>query len=125
MRKKILWISRHPLWSVQIHLLKKMYGKKIEIEQRNIRFEDIFHFLDFLDQEYNNYKKIFSVVPERWKNIAKENDFLIGTIHRPKLIRNQGKKKRIFRISFVGKEGILSKVYGNKGYHKPKRRKKK
>jgi hypothetical protein len=100
-----------------------MYGKNIEIEQINIRFQDYHHFLDFIIREYDNYTAIFAVVPESWKQLVLEEGFLVGTIHRPKLIRNQGKKKRVFRISFGEKEDVLSKTYGTKGYHRRRKNK--
>ncbi len=119
-KKEILWVSRHPLWRVQKALLKSLHGKGSQIKELNIRFQGYDHFLDFLEENQDKYH-IYTVVPQKWKEKARELGFAIGTIHRPKNIKNQGKRRRIFHIEFhigiVIKEKTLCKSYNTKGYH--------
>lgn len=127
MKKKILWISRHPLWDGQRKLLVSLHGKKCDIEERNFRFEDEEHFLDFLEHNQKEYF-IYVVVSEKWKQGAIEEGYSLGTIHKPQRKKEHGKKSFLFRIEFISvlssKQKTSKKVLPTKGVvRKPFRKK--
>jgi hypothetical protein len=123
MRRKILWISRHPLWAGQKDLLHGVHGKKCIIEERNFRFENLQHFFDFLEQYKDNYF-IYVVVSEKWKQEALDAGYSFGTIHKPLRGKKEYKKHLLFQIEFFGalysRKKIQKRVLGSKGYSRPK-----
>ena len=121
--KKVLWISRHELKPAQIILLKKMFGQKVKIIQANVRFKNLAEFIDFVFK-FEKQHYIFAVIYEEWKDFMEEEyGVFIGTIHKPKKIKENGKEKKIFSIKYklFGKIHTKSftKVYGAKGYFRP------
>jgi DNA-binding transcriptional regulator YdaS (Cro superfamily) len=120
-RKNILWISRHSLWSIQKVLLRSFHGKRCVIKQENIRFQNIDHYLDFLEQHHEEFF-IYAVVPNKWKVVAKRLGYSVGTVNRPYSIRDQGKKKRIFTIEYAVGEIVkikeMKKSFNTKGYRR-------
>lgn len=119
MKKKILWISRHPLWSGQRALLLSMHGKKCIIEEKNFRFENYQHFLDFLEQNNAEYF-IYVVVSETWKEDAIEAGYSLGTIHKPVRGKDKNKKHLLFKVVFFGGLHVQEKrgkrVLNSKGF---------
>lgn len=119
-RRKILWISRHFLWSGQRVLLHSIHGKRCTIEERNFRFESLKHFLDFLEEFYGEYY-VYVVVPEKWKETAIEMGYSFGTIHKPIRGKNKNKKHLLFRVQFFGSvlvEKTRKKTLNSKGFRK-------
>lgn len=117
-RKKILWLSRHALWSGQRTLLHSVHGKQCTIEERNFRFKNLAHFLDFLEEFAEEYY-VYVVVPEKWKNIALEHGYSFGTIHKPMRKKIQNRKHLMFRVEFFGSlvvEKKSTKVLNSKGF---------
>lgn len=120
MHKSILWVSRHALSETQKQQLLGLHGQKLSIEQREIRFSDQEHFLDFL-REHHEHHYVYCVVPEKWKQRAINSGFSLGTVHRPYTVKDQNRKRLVSRIEFHGtfdlvKESQTSRVLGAKGY---------
>ena len=67
--QKITWISRHTLSFKEIKYWERVY-KKIEIYQEAIRFNDEYHFLEFLKQCNHNNFFPYAVVPRDWCHMA-------------------------------------------------------
>ena len=127
MKKKILWISRHPLWSWQRKILLSIHGKKCVIEERNFRFENYQHFLDFLEQNKDEYF-IYVVVSEEWKQKAIAAGYSLGTVHKPLRGRDKGKNHLLFKVEFFGTATVSQtkkKVLNPKGCKKTHGKKRK
>lgn len=119
-KKKILWISRHPLWVLQKELLKNMHGKRCSLEERNLRFQDRLHFADFISQ-YIDTHYIYVVVPKPWLQYVQDLGYSIGIMRRPVITIKKGKKRKTFSAEYFFDSGqVISKIISQypeeKGY---------
>lgn len=124
--KNIIWASRHQLWNTQEALLRSQHGKKCDIKHMQIRFENFNHFLEFVKMYYREYY-IYAVVPEEWREEVIALGYPLGTVHRPQNVKDQGKRRRVFKIDYhvdsvVVLHKRLVKGYNTKGYRRGKKR---
>lgn len=108
-KKKILWLSRHPLWVLQKELLRKMHGKRCSIEEKNLRFQDREHFADFMSQ-YIDTHYIYAVVPKAWLKHVQDLGYSVGIMKRPIITIKKGKKIKTFFAEYFFSSGqVLAK----------------
>ncbi len=126
MRKNILRVSRHALWAGQKTLLLSMHGKKCSIEERNFRFKNFEHFIDFLEQNQKKYF-IYVVVSKIWKKKAIDMGYSFGVLDPPKKENKHNKKCLVFGLQYFGticvQEKTNKKVLASKGYSRRTSRK--